>query len=198
MSADGNSNGNGSGKQEPIGAKDNSQFFSVVKDLKKKWKKDFKPKVGQDLRNPPEVIKPTKFEDISICAQGPCKYLFSAKIPVDINIPDPTNPGGIRKMMATVRRCLAGVIELPSDEPTPTGMLRKGSDEAPIAVECSHYLPLTDDEVIERETRLLVARERAKRGFPVPSVSEKDKADLEEAIRLRDAEDDLSELKEEK
>ena len=181
-------------------------FFNYIDDLKKKWRSDFKPKSGPALRNAEEQAPPAEFDDVSICAQGPCKYLFWAKLPIPITVDDPNAPGGRRYMTATVRRCLAGIIELPSDELTPAGMLKKSSDGAPIATDCSHWTPLTDDELEDRTTRIAMAKARGKAANenlsgkseeiiePLEPVDpEQDSEDLAAAIALRDAPDDIQE-----
>lgn len=180
-------------------------YFDYAKGLKEKWKAGFTPVADATrLRNLPVPDEPARFDDISIC--NDCRHLFYNKMPIPVQVQDSDAPGGMRPMIATVRRCLVSSIRLPSDDPTPTGMLKKMSEEAPIAVDCSHYDPLTDEELDKRVSNRAIARERRKaRGLfvapeeafqPVQTDIKKDAEDLQEAVRLRDAEvDDVADLK---
>lgn len=183
----------------PTGNDDDNDFYDFASDLKKKWRDEFKPAVGDTLRNAPEARPPLDFDATSICAQD-CKYYHWVKLPIDIIVDDPDVPGGRRPFIATVRRCLLGVLQLPSDEPTIAGAFKKRAEEAQICLDCSHYYPLTDEELADRDRRRTIARIRSKRknGEEVPENMEEaiaaEQKELAEARKLLDADDDLREL----
>lgn len=183
-------------------------FFDYEEDLKTKWKSGFQPEARPEaLRNMAAPEEPVRFDNVSVC--NDCRYLFWNKIPVAIQVNDERAPGGVRPLIATIRRCMLAGVRLPSDDPTPGGVFKTQSLdkpkslEAPIAVDCSHYDPLTDEELEKRARNRAVAKERRKKmGLFVadddstsvlePEIDPKqNEQDLVEAIKLRDSEDDM-------
>lgn len=109
------------------------------------------------------VKLPPKFEDVTLCAAGPCRWFFRLEHPSRIKGYE-GDTGNMRPMVATVRRCLIGAVKLDVDDPAAASVMKNLGTEAPYgALSCSHYAPLTDEEIAEQTDRQLAALNRIQR-----------------------------------
>lgn len=118
-------------------------------DFAEKYRQEFKATVptGGFGGTTPEV--PIRFEDVSLCVD--CRFCHAVTIPVNIRIP--VGETEQRAALGKIRRCLLG-IKLPSDDGIESiASMRKSATPAPLAIDCSHFSPFTDDELADMEMR---------------------------------------------
>lgn len=102
---------------------------------------------------------PPRWEDVSLCVD--CKHCHQVTMPVNVRVP--VGETGQRAALGKVRRCLLG-LKLPSDDgPEVLSQIRDNAKIAPLAVECSHFSPWTDDELAAMEERRSQHQERMRR-----------------------------------
>lgn len=148
-----------------------ADYFDIVDEQREEYARARK---SGDMPEPNAPVQmPKRFEDVTICAQGPCRWFFQLIAPTRIKgFVDDTDQ--LKHFVAATRRCLIGAVKLNTDDPAAASLMKNLATEAPYgAIECTHYAPWTDEELADLEERRQQARERAR--------------ERREAVAVRDA-----------
>jgi hypothetical protein len=142
-------------------ADDGGDYLDFAEDQKREYK-DLLARQSLPDANQAVPRMPPSFEQVSLCAKGGgCRYFFRITAPVNMKMYDDAAPGGIRPAMATIRRCLVGAVKLDSNDPIVMSAMKGLATEAPYGVqECSHWSPLTDEELAAQNERRLAGQRR--------------------------------------
>lgn len=127
-------------------------------DFASHYREQFKAGAPSGFGTSPLLEKetPPRFEDVSLCVD--CRHCHSVTIPVNVRVP--TGESGQRAALGKIRRCLLGLQLTSKDDPELLTSVRQNARMAPLAVDCTHFDPWTDDELTGRETRRMLHVER--------------------------------------
>ncbi len=142
---------------EPAEDSYESQFFDFAEEYREQFKAGAPSGFGKPKTD--HVTAPTRFEDVSLCQD--CKHCHQVTVPVNVRIP--VSDTEQRNALGKIRRCLLG-IKLPSDDgPEALISIRTNARLAPLAIDCSHFYPFTDEELQDMQIRRTQHEERMKR-----------------------------------
>lgn len=148
--------------EDGVGAADGDidpDYFDYVKDQQAHMKEARRSGDAPEPNAP--VNMPAAFDAVSVCAKGPCKWLFELVAPVRVRVIENKNTGAQRSMMATIRRCLIGAVKLDSEDPAAMSVMKGLGTEAPYGAQrCSSWTPMTAAELALRDARILEYQDR--------------------------------------